>query len=501
MLTQRKQPDIAAFAQKWCERFKDPAATAPMLKGRELGDDCAAIGFRMDYGLSFSAKYGNAAENADALRKIIERVTDISLLGSAVYSRWRYFNALAISENEILTEENRAWFTLALGQLAILAQKHSATDGNTACTARKICLTTEWGIPGQRIAEKRAGQKLSLDAEGNLFFSAYVFRSLGARKPTEEKAFCIEKAAAGKLLCAFAGCLAVRPEENVTASGFSKWTAELTDAEGKRHCWRGPLSGGSEKEGVALSDMLRSVLFKAFGTGEDTGRTARAVLSLFPVGGSCDGPGAEKLMLARAEKTAVYTRRVGPGRTMTFRAEAAEDIGRLLDCLEDITALKKERIAPPDTESGHRYILTLDFQNGEQRVLQGSYDRAGLPAEWEPFISAVKRCLFFYGAGTLFSPSVYGKTKVGNGKILLCSVAFCEGGKSYCYIADDAGIEVGDTVIVPVGQEGRRTVARVVKTKLCSAEEAPMPLERLKSILGRYTPENADCLWTFADDD
>lgn len=57
-----------------------------------MGDDCAALGFKMDSGNAFSKKYGDAAYDYEELDEIIDNVNDISLLGSAIYSRWRYFN-------------------------------------------------------------------------------------------------------------------------------------------------------------------------------------------------------------------------------------------------------------------------------------------------------------------------------------------------------------------------------------------------------------------------
>lgn len=52
-----------------------------------MADDCAALGFEMDCGHAFSEKYGNAANNHEALDRIIDDVTDIPLLGSAIYSQ------------------------------------------------------------------------------------------------------------------------------------------------------------------------------------------------------------------------------------------------------------------------------------------------------------------------------------------------------------------------------------------------------------------------------
>lgn len=59
--------------------------------------------------------------NHEALNRIIDDVTDIPLLGSAIYSQWRYFNHWACDAAEILAPQNRAWFILALSRLALLS--------------------------------------------------------------------------------------------------------------------------------------------------------------------------------------------------------------------------------------------------------------------------------------------------------------------------------------------------------------------------------------------
>lgn len=49
------------------------------------------LGFVMDCGHAFTAKYGNAANDFGAQERIIRQLTGISLPGSAIYSRRRYF--------------------------------------------------------------------------------------------------------------------------------------------------------------------------------------------------------------------------------------------------------------------------------------------------------------------------------------------------------------------------------------------------------------------------
>ncbi len=108
------------FAVKWHDKFCDQNINYIELVDHYLADDCAALGFEMDCGQAFSEKYGQATNNHEALEKIIDEVTDISLLGSAIYSRWRYFNHWAYSGAEILESGNRAWFITAFRRMAVL---------------------------------------------------------------------------------------------------------------------------------------------------------------------------------------------------------------------------------------------------------------------------------------------------------------------------------------------------------------------------------------------
>lgn len=115
---------IHEFAVKWREKFRDPNISYAELVDDYMAEDCASLGFRMDCGHAFSEKYGEASNKQDALAKIIDEVTDIPLLGSAIYSQWRYFNHWAYSGAEILHPENRAWFILALDRLGYLSRKN-----------------------------------------------------------------------------------------------------------------------------------------------------------------------------------------------------------------------------------------------------------------------------------------------------------------------------------------------------------------------------------------
>ena len=115
--------DIHAFAIKWLEKFSDSTIDYIELVDHYMADDCEALGFKMDYGNSFSEIYGKAVFDYEELKPIINRISDIYLLGSAIYSRWRYFNHWAYDAASILEEKNRKWFLLALNRLMQLSSQ------------------------------------------------------------------------------------------------------------------------------------------------------------------------------------------------------------------------------------------------------------------------------------------------------------------------------------------------------------------------------------------
>lgn len=84
--------EINEFAINWGTKFLDQNINYKELVDCYLADDCDALGFEMDCGRAFSEKYGFAVNNYEDLKNIIDDVTEISLLGSAIYTRWRYFN-------------------------------------------------------------------------------------------------------------------------------------------------------------------------------------------------------------------------------------------------------------------------------------------------------------------------------------------------------------------------------------------------------------------------
>lgn len=114
---------IVSFCDKWMKKFTDADISYVELVDHYLADDCNTFGFEMDCGHAFQEKYRDAFNNLSTLNRVLDLVDDIDLLGSAIYSKWRYFNHWAYDAAEILSPSSRGWFVAALSRMKYLANK------------------------------------------------------------------------------------------------------------------------------------------------------------------------------------------------------------------------------------------------------------------------------------------------------------------------------------------------------------------------------------------
>lgn len=138
------------------------------------------------------------------------------------------------------------------------------------------------------------------------------------------------------------------------------------------------------------------------------------------------------------------------------------------------------------------YTIKVFIKRGTEKIIQGTYDKKGLPDDWAEFMEPVFDFITFYGWGEIMNPSVYGKVRRCGNDIIYCSVIFDEGYKSYYYIADDDSIEVGDSVIVPAGKDNNGAIVEVVNKEYFAEDKVPLPTEKTKHIIRKCTEDDFD---------
>ena len=87
----------------------------------EFDNDCIKLGFKMDCGHSFIEAYGERSFNySKALNDVIDRIDNVQLLGSALFSQWRYYNHWDSPSNA--NEDTKEWFLLMLRRLKTICE-------------------------------------------------------------------------------------------------------------------------------------------------------------------------------------------------------------------------------------------------------------------------------------------------------------------------------------------------------------------------------------------
>ncbi len=137
-----------------------------------------------------------------------------------------------------------------------------------------------------------------------------------------------------------------------------------------------------------------------------------------------------------------------------------------------------------DEEIKSSYEIVVEAENMPRRVITGQYCMEELPIDYPKIIRKVVKIINDIELwGEIFNPAIYARPSKRKSDIIYCGVEFGGYSSMYHYITDDDSIEVGDTVIVPVGKNNREVEGYIAEKKYCSKEDVPYPLSKVKKII------------------
>lgn len=119
--------DIVRFADKYLDFFREEFGRTRESYYRFFDNDgfpsdCRALGFDMDCGHAFINAYGmDAWESIEGIRMNFEKLNDINIIGSGLFSQWRYYNHWAYPSDP--DNDIKDWFMILLRRLKILCEK------------------------------------------------------------------------------------------------------------------------------------------------------------------------------------------------------------------------------------------------------------------------------------------------------------------------------------------------------------------------------------------
>ncbi len=112
-----KREDVHAFAEKYHDAFADPASTRESIEAMDFAEECYQMNFGNDAGRKFIVMTPNvdAFNKVEDLRKVIDMLDGVAVLGSACFGKW--------TSKDDLTAEDKKWFEIVLGRMMELTEE------------------------------------------------------------------------------------------------------------------------------------------------------------------------------------------------------------------------------------------------------------------------------------------------------------------------------------------------------------------------------------------
>lgn len=352
--------------------------------------------------------------------------------------------------------------------------------------------------------DEEVEQHLTIDDEGNVWLSGYHFGNTGEQyKKARTENFKIEKELADKLLNALATYFENEYSEIFTTD-TGTWTMEMTNTQGVTYQFRGSLCSDFDYKGVDLSDLVREIIglddlyvFDGNCKSDVINRITLEYHRLTKIKskevphdsnwGYVTWDYTEQLIIDRKTETIEHIQNIGTGCKISHKYEIEEGVDSLLEDFEAEELFSHIEGNPIDVMENPNetkdYKITVEYKKSPKYIIEGSYDRYGLPDDFADFAEVVLDFICFYGRGEMLRPSVYGKIKRCQSDYIFCSVIFGAGDKEYYYLTEDDSIEIGDRVLVPAGNDNHEVIVEVVNIEYFRKENVPLPIEKTKRII------------------
>lgn len=500
-MTDLKQ--VRAFAIKWREKFLNTNISHEEISGKPFGNECEKLGFDLNSGSAFFEKFSSVINQWDDLKAIIDKLFDIRLLGSLLYSRWKFFNNWESLSYEILEKENIDWFILIFDRIIALTNETKRFYGELKLI-RLVSNNIRTGPAVQSDIDTE--QRLKISNDGSIVFSSYALSIPEYKlKRKRGRRFRIDADVKNRLFDAISSYFKAGYIESYIPN-TGNWILELINDVDECFEYKGSFLDLIANDGINLSTLIRKStglesIFAFDGKTEadvikkitieyskeriiDTLTKANMVFNLTSLELS------EILIIDSEANTIEYFKSNNLGAKVSFRYEIDSGLSRLLDKFNPDELFMNIEGNPVDAVVGKEevrgYKITVEFDKNNKRVIEGSYDKKGLPDDFESFMKMILDYIWFHGYGELFDSGIYTKPVRRKDEYIYCSVVFSHGYQSYYYLTDDDSIRVGDFVLVQSGLENKETIVQVVNIEYFTKDKVPYPLEHIKKIISKF---------------
>lgn len=190
-------------------------------------------------------------------------------------------------------------------------------------------------------------------------------------------------------------------------------------------------------------------------------------------------------LLISSQGSITYNRRIANTGRISLQYELKDKVVEFLKLYEDQSVFSHPKGNSPDTvqdEVRKTYRIVVTRDSGDTSVLEGSFDKDGLPDNWADFVGRLTD--FFQGQslGMLFDSRSYNKALRKNNEVAFCGVDI-DGAVGTRYYRCGDEICEGDTVLVPTPMKHTMAIGRVVEIRHYSKNQIPKDLARTQEIL------------------
>lgn len=250
--------NIHDFARRYVQLFRDPLTQDFQLEVA-LGQECNSLGFTFNDGHSLQETYPGIFSDQALLCRVVSKITNVQLLGSAIYLQWR--NVTHWAECSLLDQRYRSWFVIALDRLKHLTEPAGDEDGSFTGKPYKLQLVSDntCRTPKPEPGEETE-QHLTITADGKVWFSGFAHvPSSGNSRLLRKAVFSIGSGPAGQILTAVADYFS----QGITAKtfrGLGFWNMALTNSQGITYFYDGNLCHDLMRGDHGLSSLARQHL-------------------------------------------------------------------------------------------------------------------------------------------------------------------------------------------------------------------------------------------------
>ena len=117
--------DIRTFTEKYINyfytEFGSPESKYHFFDSDSFPNDCRSLGFEMDSGQGFIEAYGiESWRTSEGLRAAIDRIDDIMIIGSGLFSKWRDYNHWSSPSDA--NYDTKEWFLMLFNRMQEISQ-------------------------------------------------------------------------------------------------------------------------------------------------------------------------------------------------------------------------------------------------------------------------------------------------------------------------------------------------------------------------------------------